>query len=120
LLEGRADPRTGEVARDLAETGRWREREEVGEVKVFENRRALPRAWLASEVLCLTAEEVRNAIREARLPDGRPFDPRATALVEHPVPFEAAGRSGRQVVEVAAVADGRVEVVAETDVPAFL
>ncbi|PWT89453.1 MAG: hypothetical protein C5B55_11375 [Blastocatellia bacterium] len=49
---------------------------------VFENLHALPRAWLVSQVEHLSAEDVFNAVRSSRLPDGRVFDASRTALVE--------------------------------------
>jgi hypothetical protein len=112
-------PGLTQAATELARgSGRWHHREDMGTVAVYENRRALPRAWLASEAVCLTADEVRRAVQESRLPDGRPFDPRRTALVEEPVSSAGAGHDGR--AEVTEVADGRVEVVAESAGPAML
>ena len=54
------------------------------EYVVFENRRALPRAWIADEVIALNDREMLTAIHYSRLPDGRRFDPGRMALVESP------------------------------------
>src|SRR5262249_49403716 len=56
-------------------------------------RDALPRrrAWLASRVVPLPADQVRAAVLVwAPLPDGTLFRPYETALVEQPVPFASA------------------------------
>ena len=52
------------------------------DVTVFENLRAMPRAWFVSEVTALSDVEGINAVRTSRLPDGRAFDPRAVAIVD--------------------------------------
>lgn len=57
-----------------AERGAW--------IEVLENRLALPHAWLVSRTVAVDADAALAGVREARLPDGTPFDPRAVALVE--------------------------------------
>lgn len=71
----------------LNDETRWRPFAEAGGALVYENLRARPRAWLASEVVTLTPEEALAAIKTSRLPDDRPFDPARTALVEEPQAF---------------------------------
>jgi hypothetical protein len=61
---------------------RWHRAEDAGGVAIFENLRARPRAWLASEVLTLAPDAALASIKTSRLPDGHPFDPARTALVE--------------------------------------
>ncbi len=63
---------------------RWRYVEDAGRARVYENLKALPRAWLATEALTVTPEDALRTIKSSRLPDGRPFDPRRTALIEAP------------------------------------
>jgi hypothetical protein len=70
----------------LNDDTRWRPFAEEGGALVYENLRARPRAWLASEVVTLTADEALAAIKTSRLPDGRTFDPSRTALVEESSP----------------------------------
>jgi hypothetical protein len=65
---------------------RWRRVAEAGRVTAYENLRARPRAWLATEIVVLPPEAILEAIRTSRLPDGRPFDPARTALVEEDAP----------------------------------
>lgn len=96
-----------EVLRGEPDGERWRLVERVGRATtVLENRRALPRAWLVEEVLAVSPEQARAAIRTSVLPGGRPFDPRRTVLVEPPLisarvaGFDPAGRAeAREVSE---------------------
>jgi hypothetical protein len=49
---------------------------------VHELEGALPRAWLARSIRTeLTEEQIVKVIRDGHFPDGRPFDPRQTALI---------------------------------------
>lgn len=64
------------------DVGRWQPRVWTDGVGIFENRQALPRAWLVSQVRPLASEMILQAIHTGRLPDGEPFDPRQVALVE--------------------------------------
>jgi hypothetical protein len=99
---------------------RWRPAGEAGEVAVFENLRALPRAWLVSEVRTLPAEAILGAIRTSRLPDGSPFDPSRTALVEvGPARLEVE-RDPEARVALAGLGATEVDVEVASRVPAFL
>jgi hypothetical protein len=53
-----------------------------GWVEILENRQAQPRAWLVSHTVQVDAAQALASVRQARLPDGTPFDIRATAVVE--------------------------------------
>ena len=65
---------------------------------VFENLRALPRAWLAQEVLPLSDGAIEDAIFGSRLRDGRPFEPGRVALVdEGQFPARTHGDGQREV-----------------------
>jgi hypothetical protein len=57
---------------------RWRKTGSFGEVELYENLRALPRAWLVPKVEAASSEE---ALRRIRGQDEH-FDPRQTALIE--------------------------------------
>jgi hypothetical protein len=61
------------------DAARWRLVYDLDGVLVVENLRALPRAWLVSEVAAVDGEE---ALRRIRGEGGKDFDPRRTALVE--------------------------------------
>jgi hypothetical protein len=68
--------------------------------RIYENRRAMPRAWLASQALRLDAESVKQAIQTSTLPDGTTFNPSTTALVEDSVdlPGQAPDKGASAVV----------------------
>ena len=55
---------------------------QIGETTVFENPRALPRMWLASQTEVLSYDDILQSVRTSRLPDGTGFSPLKTALVE--------------------------------------
>jgi hypothetical protein len=93
----------------------------LDKVSVFENTRALPRAWLASNVQILSDSEILSVIRTGDMPDGSIWDPRQTALVEAPIDF-----SGDTVSDPAAHAGllrhepNRVAVQTASQSPAIL
>lgn len=61
---------------------RWRRLESFGEVDVYENLKAMPRAWFVSRLIQKPRAEVLRAIKEGRMADGTSFDPAQTALLE--------------------------------------
>ena len=77
---------------------------------VYENERALPRAWLATEGRALDEEATLKVIRTGRLPDGSKWEPLRTALVEsEPGPAQpSVSQSGS--AEVVRYEPNRVEV----------
>jgi hypothetical protein len=89
--------------------GRWAPVLEQGGVAVVQNRRAMPRAWLVSEVRSTSGKQALRTIRgETR---GH-FDPQKTALVElneAPLP-EIGGLSPGDTVKVLSASDGYVVV----------
>ncbi len=72
---------------DPSSSGRWLRVGDVGAVTVFENTRALPRAWLASSFEVLKENEILEVIRTGSLPNGNLWDPRRTVLLEAPIDF---------------------------------
>jgi membrane protein YfhO len=61
---------------------RWNRLAKIGNVSVFENARALPRAWLATGERVASGEEALSIIRTGKTPDGSRWNPLETALVE--------------------------------------
>ncbi|HYY56941.1 MAG TPA: YfhO family protein, partial [Pyrinomonadaceae bacterium] len=105
------------------DSARWRLVEESSESRAYENLRALPRVWLASEVLRVAPEEAMKAVKTSRLADGRPFDPARTALVEEALDFarqEREADSSASSAEVAYLSDTVMEVRTSSASPAFL
>jgi hypothetical protein len=96
LVDSRAD-KTYPVGRDLISienaagpspqsndqnSERWKLLGQTRFVDVYENSRALPRAWLASDARVLDEGAMLQTIRTGLLPDGSKWDPLRTALVE--------------------------------------
>jgi hypothetical protein len=119
--EGGGGAAAPDLARRLAEPGRWRRVADVGEVAVFENRRARPRAWLVPRVLRLDPEAVLGAVHESRLPGGAAYDPEGVALLEEEPPALPGGGPGPGAT-AGLVRLAPAEVLVETTCrgPAFL
>ena len=88
-----ADPGTSQpLSADDVEFGdsaRWRQAGNADGVEVYENLRARPRVWLVPETVPAQPAQIVRAIQTSRLPDGKPYDPAAVALVEEPLAFRA-------------------------------
>jgi len=110
----------GSVARELADRDRWSYVEDMSQTAVFENRKALPRAWLVSELVCLPPDVVLQTIQASKFPDGSVYDPRKVALVQEPVAFKVEKPDPAARVDVVELSDGRLEVQASSRTPAFL
>lgn len=109
------------------ESPRWKLDEELSrglaQTCVFENRTALPRAWLASSVLgSLPPEKILSTLRRSRLPDGTEFDPRQVALIEEALPksLKNGTRDPEASVSVRELQATRIVVEVTTREPAFL
>jgi hypothetical protein len=83
--------------------------EETGFI-VFENRRALPRAWLVDAVLPVARQDLVEAIRHGQLPDGSAFEPRRMALVDDEAASPRHFSPGPATVAVESIRDGRIVV----------
>jgi hypothetical protein len=104
----------------LEENTRWRRVKAIGDAVVYENLQAQPRAWLVPEVVSLRPEEVLEAIKTSRLPDGRVYDAARMALVEEPWTFKADQVDGAARVEIRDIGGSRVEIETRSSAPAFL
>jgi hypothetical protein len=98
-------------------TDRGADTQEKGETDyaVYENLRALPLAWIATEVRPISDADAIEAVHRGQLPYGTPFDPKQTALVDPddgaaPGPFTA----GASTASVEEIADGRFVVAVST------
>ncbi|HEY6509263.1 MAG TPA: hypothetical protein VIY56_14685, partial [Vicinamibacterales bacterium] len=81
-----------------------------GEVVVFENRQAMPRAWVTSEIVGLQAGDLLEAVRHGQLRDGRTYDPRTMALVEGGTEVNRRFDTGPDRVDFQEIGDGRIAV----------
>jgi hypothetical protein len=103
-------------------TERWRRVAQAGSVLIYENTRALPRAWLAPGAEVLDEQAALQTIRTGRLPGGAVWEPRRSALLEAmPEGFSlpaADAPEGR--AEVTRYEPNRVEVRTAADAPSVL
>jgi hypothetical protein len=95
-----------------AESERWKFVTHGLDVNIYENTRALPRAWLVSEVRVLDDDAMLQVIRTGFLPDGTRWDPRRTALVGNDLLAPLDGSSSGGTVNVTAYEPNRLHLVA--------
>jgi hypothetical protein len=91
-------PETGPSREEKAD--RWKLLAQTRYVDIYENARALPRAWLASDARVLDDGAMLEVIRTGVLPDGSKWDPLRTALVEAelPGPITSSAQDGRAAI----------------------
>jgi hypothetical protein len=117
---GRSIP-VGAVPDSIYDETRWRRVEDINEAtSVYENLRAMPRAWLAKEVISVKPYEALAVIKSSRMPDGRAFDPSRTALVEEPLKLDAGGADTEGTVEVIAASGSHMELHTHSVASSFL
>jgi hypothetical protein len=81
------------------------------EVTVFENRRALPRAWIVETITPMPESEAIRTVKTSRFADGTSFDARHAALVDSSnVPPTLTFSTGASAVSVGRVGDGNIDV----------
>lgn len=100
-------------------------------VTVYENQRARPRAWVVSEVVAMAERDAAETIQRSQRPDGQPFEPERTAIVDSadppPVSSFVGGTSSVRVEQLdedriritASTADGGFLVLSETFYPGW-
>lgn len=104
----------------LADGARWRLFEDSPRVRVYENLRARPRAWLVFDAERVDDAASLAAIRTSRLPDGRPFDPTRTALVETVAAETRADPDPSSLAELVSTGGSSMEVRTRSASPALL
>jgi membrane protein YfhO len=132
---GRSMPQTlGSLL--LANTDRWRkvteyrtsrgtdrgsDEERAGEEGsvVYENLRAMPRVWMAATADELPDDRAIETIRYAQFPDGRPFDPMRSVLIEPGVGAQSF-TPGPWSAHLVSVEDTRMTVDVSTDHGGYL
>jgi len=90
------------------------------DVNVYENTRALPRAWLASEVRVLNEQAILEVVRTGYLPDGSLWDPLNTALVEKDLPRGLQSVAAEKNVEVTRYEANRIDLKSNANGESFL
>jgi len=109
--------------RTSRETDRGMDQDITGEteVMVFENRRALPRAWMVDTATVMTESEAIRTVKTSRFPDGTGFDARHAALVDSSlVPPTLTFSPGASAVSVDRVGDGDIDLRVTTQGGGFL
>nr|MDQ3009608.1 YfhO family protein [Acidobacteriota bacterium] len=61
---------------------RWRKLASFGQLDLYENQKAMARAWFVGKVMTMPGEQVLKIIKSGKTPDGQMFDPADAALVE--------------------------------------
>src|SRR6185369_1340077 len=97
---------------------RWTLVAEGEKVRIFENARALPRAWLASEARVLDENAMLRVIRSGAFPDGSKWDPLHTALVSAPMtsalPYAQNNSEEQGKVDITKYEPNRVELSSQS------
>ncbi len=99
---------------------RWHQVAQLGNVVIFENQRVLPRAWLATDAVALKEPATIEVIRTARLPDGKPWDPAKTALLENVPELKRHIGDSATKVEITNYGPHRIALKAESSTSAIL
>ncbi len=91
------------------------------EVQVFENLRALPRAWVVTETVQAAGRPAIETVRYSRMPDGQTFDPRSVAIVDpDDLPETSRFAAGPSAATVTTIGDGRISLRVSTTRGGFL
>jgi hypothetical protein len=98
----------------------WRFVEETEGARVYENLRAMPRAWLVPEVLNVNPNQALEAVKSGRLPDGRGFDPSQVALIEAPLVLNSQDADGKASATIASLSATHMEVRTKSTRAGFL
>ncbi len=98
----------------------WKAVDRFDGMILYENRRAMPRAWLTSRTIQLPPDQVAHTIVTGRLPDGTPFDPATTALLEKTPPPLSADASTAGRVNILKITPTTMDLQTDTPHPAFL
>lgn len=99
---------------------RWRKVAQTGDAVIYENTRALPRAWLATEAVIVTDEVALNTIRHGRLPDGDDWNPHRTALVDSGFGANLTEGEIEREATIRSYAPNRIDIRAACSAPAIL
>ncbi len=116
------DENSGRVLplRELTASSHWRFKEKIGNKEVYENLDAMPRAWLVPEVLTVKSQDMLHAIYYSKLPDGRPFDPVKTALIEEPYALKNASSDPSGRVDIVQLEDTEIVLQTQSMADSFL
>ncbi len=98
---------------------RWKLVAQTQYVQIYENNRALPRTWLASEVRALDQPSMLEVIRSGKFQDGSIWEPERTALTE--IELMIGAKAGSQhTATVTRYEPNRIDVETKADTPSIL
>jgi hypothetical protein len=107
-------------------TQQWRSVAQFGNVGVYQNQKWLPRAWFVKCATVATSSEVLQIIKSGIMPDGSPFNPSETALLEREdfglreVILPAIGDPADSTVSFSRSEPNRIELHTRNSQPGFL
>jgi len=104
----------------VGDTSRWQPVAQLGDISIYENLRALPRAWLATGVIELPEDALLKVIRTGKFADGRTWEPLRTALMEAPLQINFGGEEVERKAEVVRYEPNRIELRTECATPSVL
>ncbi len=99
---------------------RWRLLTQTSQVDIYENGRALPRAWLVTDALYLAEQTTLDVIRTGKLPNGQVWEPLHTALVDTVVTLSGARDVSGSRAEVTKHEPSRIGIKTSSTSPAIL
>lgn len=116
------DDKSGRVLplREVTASDHWRLKERIGETVVYENLDAMPRAWLVPEAVSARPQDILQAIYYSRLPDGRPFDPAKTALIEGSYAFQSTSFDTSGKADIVQLEDTEIVIQTQSGSDSFL
>lgn len=120
LLSAQATHTSRDADSSAAHDERWRKVAQTGDAIIYENLRALPRAWLATEAVPVTDEVALETIRTGRLPNGDGWNPHRTALVDSGFGANSAGGEIEREAAITSYAPNRIDIRASSAAPAIL
>jgi hypothetical protein len=99
---------------------RWKFLQDTDGVSVYENRRAMPAAWLVFDVIPVAPAQSLAALHTSKLPDGSPFDPAKQALVENNIASNRMNANAKGMATVLRHSDATWEIGANSTSPGLL
>ena len=102
----------------LLSSNRWLFLEAADSVSVYENKRAMPPAWLTFEAISVSPDQALAAIRTSILPDGRNFNPTRQVLTEKVIFNNGTNAEGKAIVN--RHNDTNWEINAQSNSPSLL
>jgi hypothetical protein len=105
---------------------RWKRLAAFGDIAVYENLQALPRAWFVNRLAVELSQDVLATIKNGKFPDGSRFDPAQTALLEkedfgnRPITLPEIGDAANATVNVTRYEPNRIELETRNPNAGFL